>query len=346
MKNITITIIFEGSALNRDENIGGNILSIKKINVNDELKSFISKVAMRHYLFETLQKAFPEDWKCANVRLAKNDVVQFDIQKFNILNCGELDLFGFMFTIGNQAITRKSPLGITKAISLTNYNQDMAFYSNHDLINRGKIQGIESINPDLYSKEEHISLYKCTFTLDMDNFGKEIIIADKYESRSKSIIVKYKEDNNEKDFKMELGAKPQLKSKINGTEKYLFELKVDDNIKKRRAKEVLTSIKNGLYAQSSGESNTITPLFIISSGVSIPSPIFHPFIDILKKDNNYFVVGIDDCKDNCWINSKIYVQNCNKLKSNFDYNEEKFTNDWNEFLKEVEILDEVNDKKN
>ncbi len=29
MKNITLTILFEGSALNRDEKIGGNILSKK-----------------------------------------------------------------------------------------------------------------------------------------------------------------------------------------------------------------------------------------------------------------------------------------------------------------------------
>ncbi|MDH7604552.1 MAG: hypothetical protein QHH13_06605, partial [Melioribacter sp.] len=52
IKNITLTMIFEGAALNRDEKIGGNILSIKKMNVNGEIKSFISKVAIRHYLFE------------------------------------------------------------------------------------------------------------------------------------------------------------------------------------------------------------------------------------------------------------------------------------------------------
>jgi len=55
IKNITLTMIFDGSALNRDEKIGGNILSIKKMNVNGEIRSFIGKPAIRHYLFKSLQ---------------------------------------------------------------------------------------------------------------------------------------------------------------------------------------------------------------------------------------------------------------------------------------------------
>jgi CRISPR-associated protein Cst2 len=54
IKNVTVTVIFEGSALNRDEKIGGNILSIKKLNVNGEVHSFIGKPAIRHYLFQTV----------------------------------------------------------------------------------------------------------------------------------------------------------------------------------------------------------------------------------------------------------------------------------------------------
>jgi len=65
IKYLTITIIFDGSALNRDDKIGGNILSIKKLNVNGEVRSFISKPAIRHYLFQTLKTAF--GWKEAMV---------------------------------------------------------------------------------------------------------------------------------------------------------------------------------------------------------------------------------------------------------------------------------------
>ena len=58
IKNVTITIIFDGSALNRDEVIAGNILSIKKLNVNGEIRSFIGKPALRHYLFQSLHRGF------------------------------------------------------------------------------------------------------------------------------------------------------------------------------------------------------------------------------------------------------------------------------------------------
>jgi len=63
LKHITVTVIWDGHALNRDEKIGGNILSIKKINRSGRTYSFIGKPAIRHYLWETLRKA--EGWKPA-----------------------------------------------------------------------------------------------------------------------------------------------------------------------------------------------------------------------------------------------------------------------------------------
>ncbi|MCX7612404.1 MAG: type I-B CRISPR-associated protein Cas7/Cst2/DevR, partial [Ignavibacterium sp.] len=273
IKNITLTIIFEGSALNRDEKIGGNILSIKKLNVNGEVKSFISKVAIRHYLFETLQKAFPELWKPANVT-AQGDVIQFDLINEDILSSSELDAFGFMYTIGGEAsITRKAPIGITKAISLTPYNQDLSFYANHDLVNRGIKQGLKS-TPNPYNKEEHTSYYKLSFTIDSCVFGEDKWIINTEPTLSDNIL-KIKLGNNNKNLTIQRientnsfvtkNGKISYRSLSNNVFEVCFEL--NEDLKKQRIRSILDTIKNGLYVQSSGEANTIVPLFMIASGV-------------------------------------------------------------------------------
>ncbi|MEO0098753.1 MAG: type I-B CRISPR-associated protein Cas7/Cst2/DevR, partial [candidate division WOR-3 bacterium] len=182
MKNITLTIIYEASALNRDEKAGGNILTVKKITLNGMPHSFIGKPAIRHYLFQTLQRScdcsdklnHKDDceWKPAEVT-TQGEVVQFDLTKTDILKSAELDLFGYMFTIGGEmSITRKSPIGITKAIALNPWLGDMAFYCNHDLVQRDLRAG-GSATPNPFQKEEHISLYKVSFTIDAEMIGRD-----------------------------------------------------------------------------------------------------------------------------------------------------------------------------
>ncbi|MEO0127676.1 MAG: type I-B CRISPR-associated protein Cas7/Cst2/DevR [candidate division WOR-3 bacterium] len=186
MKHVTLTMIFEGSALNRDEKIGGNILSIKKLTRGNKTVSFIGKPAIRHYLFSTLQKAF--GWKPAEVT-GQGKVVQFDITKDDIISSPELDAFGYMYTISKQtSITRKSPVGITKAVGLDPYNGDMAFYANHDLVNRGIKQGLD-VTPNPYNKEEHISFYKLSLTIDRDNLGKDEWIAEDYNYQNGKLYI-------------------------------------------------------------------------------------------------------------------------------------------------------------
>ena len=92
-------------------------------------------------------------------------------------------------------------------------------------------------------------------------------------------------------------------------------------------------IKDGLYAQSSGEANTIVPMFIIASGVKIPSPVFHSFIDIKKDNGAIKVIGINDCLRNSWIEGKVFVQDCERIPVTVE--SEKATRDWDVFLTSV-----------
>lgn len=465
IKNITATIIFEGAALNRDEKIGGNILSIKKLNVNGEVRSFLSKVAIRHYLFETLQKAFPDLWKPAKVT-TQGKVIQFDLTRDDILSNSELDAFGYMYTIqGGMSLTRKSPVGLTKAISLKDYNQDLSFYANHDLVKRAINSNLKTF-PNPYSKEENQTFYKLSITIDAEIFGKEILFVKnkpifddknmtliieiekpkeiilnnvvKIEDEEEGFYYKIKDhiiqidglqvtvsedlmnkqidrnskeeiltfhskfvkrksknesedeetskkgkinfkitsfdydedekkyifslnrepfyDENAKTLKLELGAVREFKilsfndnefETVNGKisfreiSKSFFEvqLELDHWLKKKRIRSILEVIKNGLYAQSSGEANTITPLFMIASGVKVPSPVFHPYIDLRKEEKEFKVIGISDCLENHWVNNNlVFLKDAERLKVKFENS--RITRDWNEFLSDVGLGDD------
>jgi len=365
IKNVTITVIFDGSALNRDEAIGGNILSIKKINVNGETRSFIGKPALRHYLFQSLHRGF--HWVPAKVT-GDEQVVQFDLTKDDIISNAELDVFGYMFTLGKKetAITRKSPLGITKAISLFPYESDLAFYSNHDLVARGKNEGM-NVSPSPVNKEEQNSFYKVSFTLDTLIVGQDtwIINERNYENNTLCLIFSItKEKRLERKIKCtkesDESAKEEIYSveengkngkelgkiyikKVNSEEpgkgpyKVRFELAKDQ--KKKRISEVLTAITNGLYAQSSGEANTIIPLFLIAGAVKIPSPVFHPYIDIRRDGSQWRVIGIGDALNNYWIEKSdgrpiVYIRDSERLKVEPAFKEES-EKSWETFLKKL-----------
>lgn len=312
IKNITSTIIFEGSALNRDEKIGGNILSIKKLNIGDELHSFIGKPAIRHYLFQTLNKLDGNYWKPTPAKLrgkGEQKTVQFILTNSDILEYPELDLFGYMFTIeGERALIRKSPLGITKAISLTNYESDMSFYSNHDLVMRSRLNGDKDVQPNIYNKEEHNSLYKLSFTLDAELIGKDVwLLENEPKINNDLLLIKISKEDikeikgkkiNENQFETEKGK--ILWEKIENLYKISFIANEDE--RKRRIKDVLYVIKNGFYSQSSGELNTIVPLFFIAAAVKVPSPVIHPYINLAKDENfKWKVLGLNDVFKNSWI---------------------------------------------
>lgn len=359
IKDITVTIIFDGSALNRDEKIGKNIQSIKKLNIGDKIVSFVSRSAIRHYLFNTLIKRYQKYWKPANIT-GQGTVAQFDILQDDIISSAELDAFGYMYTISdNNSLTRKAPVGITKAISLYSYNQDMAFYANHDLVQRGIQNGL-NITPNPFQREEHTSLYKLSFTIDSKILGEDyFIIKDKpeYNNEKRNLVIKIGDkiekrinnintsENSENEYKIINSNNNKVGTiKIEDGAKNLYKVsfKISDEIKKLRICQILNVIKDGLVAHSSGEDNTIIPLFMIAAPVKVPSPIFHPFIDIIMEDGKPKVIGIKDCLSNSWIvDNKVFIKNCERLKIRDEINSNNLYNNWEEFLNACG-LDNVN----
>lgn len=167
----TVTMIFQASALNRDEKAGGNIPTIKKLSRQRfdgkfDSYGYISKVSLRHHLFHTLNKMYGDDWRAAAIT-RDNSVIQFDMKKENILTSAELDAFGYMRTSA-PALNRKSTVTPTKAVALESWQGDMQFNANHDLVKRA---GTNSPNP--VNKEEQLSYFKVSFTIDVDRLGKD-----------------------------------------------------------------------------------------------------------------------------------------------------------------------------
>lgn len=361
IKYLTITIIFDGSALNRDDKIGGNITAFKKLTIYKQIYSYMSKYAIRHYLFQTLIKKY--NWRTDASLIpsgtGEKKVIQFDITKSDILTHEELDVFGYMYT--EETYTRKAPLGITKAISLLPYVGDMALYANHDLVHRIRRQNNENedntnIQPNIFNKEENNSLYKVSFTIDSDVLGKDVWWVKEVEDNKNSsqLIIKIgdknktvpytfkKENNNIDEYKVQNGTISVEKIK-NDLFKVTF--KTDNQITKKRILNILECLKNGLYAQSSGEANTIVPLLFISATVKVPAPIFHPYIDVsidASKDNpnKVKVIGIGDGLKNEFV-EKVFIEGTERIPidDQIKNNKEKVVNSWIDFLKEAGLSD-------
>ncbi len=351
LKAITFTTIFEASALNRDEKLGGNIPSIKKLTrFGNKTFSYLSRVAMRHYLFETLSKTYKDDWTpalCFESGTGNNKVVQFDLRSQNILTHAELDAFGYMFTIGGQSsITRKAAVGITKAVALETWEGDMQFNANHDLASRC------GANPNPVNKEEQGALFKVPFTMDIDKLGyDEWWIKDhNYDSTAEKLTLFLSEkgteslvlthvieaEEREKDKKYAVKGKNnsaigEIEVRKEGAKKKAI-FRLDDIEKKIRICQILEVLKNGLIYHTSGENYGIVPLFIIAAGLKLPIPLFNSFVELGNfeesiLDNSYILCESDK--------RLVYVYNPKDLAGQI--NTSDLYTDWDEFLKQLGV---------
>ena len=319
-RSFTVTWIFEASALNRDEKLGGNILSIKKLTRQQGGQSltysFLSAKAMRHYLWQTLKRS--KGWHEAKVhRDPKVKVVQFDISD-TILESEELDLFGYMYTPGkgSNAVTRKAPLGITKAIALEPYLGDMAFYANHDLVRRGQEQGIEDATPDPFGKEEQSSLYKVSFTLDGERFGRDEWLGVEAKETEEGIEITSPIQLKKKLPREQVTVTPLSKGKRQNLSQMMACFQVPPREKQKRLADLLDVLRNGLCAQSSGEANTLVPLFLVVATLPVPMPLFDRFLTLEYSPQGYAEVqGLEDALTNGYLKDQcIYIRDSHRVR--------------------------------
>lgn len=168
-KGLTLTILVQASSANYGESLG-NVASLKKVTRGDGYQyTYISRQALRYNIVQQLDE--PLATLSAEGSRDKK-VIQFD-KDATIEAYPEIDFFGYMKTNkGANAHVRSAKVRLSNAISLEPFRGDTDFLNNMGLAARlRKAKGDNSINNGLAQSEIHLSYYRYTVTIDLDQIG-------------------------------------------------------------------------------------------------------------------------------------------------------------------------------
>lgn len=168
-KGLTLTILVQASSANYGESLG-NVASLKKVTRGDGYQyTYISRQALRYNIVQQLDEPLAT---LSAEGSGDKKVIQFD-KDATIEAYPEIDFFGYMKTTkGTNAHVRSAKVRLSNAISLEPFRGDTDFLNNMGLAARlRKAKGDNSINNGLAQSEIHLSYYRYTVTIDLDQIG-------------------------------------------------------------------------------------------------------------------------------------------------------------------------------
>lgn len=168
-KGLTLTILVQASSANYGESLG-NVASLKKVTRGDGYQyTYISRQALRYNIVQQLDEPLAT---LSAEGSGDKKVIQFD-KDATIEAYPEIDFFGYMKTNkGTNAHVRSAKVRLSNAISLEPFRGDTDFLNNMGLAARlRKAKEDNSINNSLAQSEIHLSYYRYTVTIDLDQIG-------------------------------------------------------------------------------------------------------------------------------------------------------------------------------
>lgn len=168
-KGLTLTILVQASSANYGESLG-NVASLKKVTRGDGYQyTYISRQALRYNIVQQLDEPLAT---LSAEGSGDKKVIQFD-KDATIEAYPEIDFFGYMKTNkGTNAHVRSAKVRLSNAISLEPFRGDTDFLNNMGLAARlRKAKGDNSINNGLAQSEIHLSYYRYTVSIDLDQIG-------------------------------------------------------------------------------------------------------------------------------------------------------------------------------
>lgn len=148
---------------NRGEN-EGNTNTLQKVIRNGEMFSTVSSEAIRY----ALRDGWQQDGETLNRKTLDHRAVGYDDREFkDWQKFLDDDVLGFM-NAQKETISRRAPLEVTRAISLTPWAGDVM----HNFASPGSSGAGKEGNPIPYSVEVHHTRYQFGFALTPDSLGR------------------------------------------------------------------------------------------------------------------------------------------------------------------------------